>query len=184
MWERHLSTLVVKNVPQLTMYLFRNQLNLERIVNLSRLKSAVTICYYWSIQEPGTAEMNNVDTKRKTESDIKIFKDLISTVGSLRNPEDIGVEEIAMLLAWFFCQRTRHPNRSTGTCFLEICIQASIQYRYLSGVVQLSYYVFYVLSSVLWCLVRLLSQLFLWGIMSYLCPQAACVESQLCWLYT
>jgi len=36
--------------------------------------------------------MKNVNTKRKTESDIRIFKDCLPTVGELRNPEDIGVE--------------------------------------------------------------------------------------------
>jgi hypothetical protein len=43
--------------------------------------------------------MKNVNTKRKTESDIKrIFKDWLSKVGELRNPEDIGVEEMNMHL--------------------------------------------------------------------------------------
>ena len=36
--------------------------------------------------------MKNV--KRKTESDIRIFKDWLSTVTTYRNPEYIGVEEV------------------------------------------------------------------------------------------
>jgi hypothetical protein len=39
------------------------------------------------------AEMKNINVKRKTESDIRIFNDLLSTVWELCNPEDIGVEE-------------------------------------------------------------------------------------------
>jgi hypothetical protein len=45
--------------------------------------------------------MKNVNAKRKTESDIRIFKDGLSTVGELRNPEDIGGEEMNMHLARF-----------------------------------------------------------------------------------
>jgi len=37
--------------------------------------------------------MKNTITKRKTESDIRIFNDLLSTVWELCNPEDIGIEE-------------------------------------------------------------------------------------------
>jgi hypothetical protein len=39
--------------------------------------------------------------KRKTESDIRIFKDCDLTVGELRNPEDIGIKEMNMHLARF-----------------------------------------------------------------------------------
>ena len=46
--------------------------------------------------------MKNVNIKRKTESDIRIFKDWLSTVGEHRNPEYIGVEEMYMHLAIFF----------------------------------------------------------------------------------
>ncbi len=46
--------------------------------------------------------MKNINTKRKTESNIRIFKDWLSTVGEHRNPEYIGVEEIYMHLARFF----------------------------------------------------------------------------------
>ena len=42
--------------------------------------------------------MKNVNAKRKTESDIRIFKDWLSTVGEHRNPEYIGVEEMYMHL--------------------------------------------------------------------------------------
>jgi hypothetical protein len=38
--------------------------------------------------------MKNVNTKRNTESDIRIFKGGLSTVGELLNPKDIGVEEM------------------------------------------------------------------------------------------
>ena len=51
--------------------------------------------------------MKNVNTKRKTEIDIRIFKDWLSTVG------DIGVEEMNMHLEDFF-QHTRNPNRITN----------------------------------------------------------------------
>ena len=40
--------------------------------------------------------MKNVNKKRRTESDIIIFKDCDSTVGALRNTEDIGVKEVKM----------------------------------------------------------------------------------------
>jgi hypothetical protein len=33
--------------------------------------------------------MKKINTKRKTESDIRIFKDWLSTMGELHNPEDI-----------------------------------------------------------------------------------------------
>jgi len=33
--------------------------------------------------------MKNINAKRKTESDIRIFNDLLSTVWELCNPEDI-----------------------------------------------------------------------------------------------
>ena len=46
--------------------------------------------------------MKNVNTKRKTESDIRIFKDCLPTVGELRNPEDIGVEMNMHLGRFFF----------------------------------------------------------------------------------
>ena len=46
--------------------------------------------------------MKNVNAKRKTESDIRIFKDWLSTVGEHRDPEYIGVEEMYMHLAIFF----------------------------------------------------------------------------------
>jgi hypothetical protein len=65
------------------------------------------------MQQTITAEMKNVNTKRKTEIDIRIFKDWLSTVGELRNPEDIGVEEMNMNLEDFF-QHTRNPNRITN----------------------------------------------------------------------
>ena len=60
-----------------------------------------------SIQQIDAAEMNNVNTKRKTESDIRIFKDGLSTVGEPCNPKDIGVEEMNMLLQDFFSVRTK-----------------------------------------------------------------------------
>ena len=45
--------------------------------------------------------MKNVNIKRKTESDIRIFKDWLSTVGGHHNPEYIGVEEMYIHLAIF-----------------------------------------------------------------------------------
>ena len=65
------------------------------------------------MQQTITAEMKNVNTKRKTEIDIRIFKDWLSTVRELRYPEDIGVEEMNMHLEDFF-QHTRNPNRITN----------------------------------------------------------------------
>ena len=50
--------------------------------------------------------MKNINTKRKTESDIRIFNDLLSKVWELCNPEDIGVEETNMHLGRYF-QRTK-----------------------------------------------------------------------------
>ena len=58
--------------------------------------------------------MKNVNAKRKTESDIRIFKDWLSRVGEHRNPEYIGVEEMYMHLARFFFQRARNSNRITN----------------------------------------------------------------------
>jgi len=54
-----------------------------------------------NIQQTDTTEMKNFKAKRKTESDINIFKDCLSTVGELRNPEDIVVEEMNMHLENF-----------------------------------------------------------------------------------
>ena len=48
-----------------------------------------------------TSEMKNLNENRKTESGIIIFNDCDSTVGELRNPEDIGVAEMNMHLARF-----------------------------------------------------------------------------------
>jgi hypothetical protein len=48
-----------------------------------------------------TAEMKNLNANGKTESGIIIFNDCDSTVGELRNPEDIGVAEMNMHLARF-----------------------------------------------------------------------------------
>jgi hypothetical protein len=41
--------------------------------------------------------MKNANAKRKTESDIRIFKDWLSTVEEHHNPEDTGVEEMNMV---------------------------------------------------------------------------------------
>ena len=63
--------------------------------------------------------MKNVNAKRKSESDIRIyiFKDWLSTVGELRN-KDIGVEEMNMHLEDFF-QHARNPNMITNR-FIEM----------------------------------------------------------------
>jgi hypothetical protein len=58
--------------------------------------------------------MKNVNAKRKTESDINIFKDWLSTVGEHRNPEYIGVEEMYMHTDNTFFQRARNSNRITN----------------------------------------------------------------------
>ena len=60
------------------------------------------------------AEMKNVNKKRKTESDIRIFKDCESTLGELCNPEDIGVEEMNMHLARFFISVRTKSKRFTN----------------------------------------------------------------------
>ena len=81
----------------------------------------------WS--STSTAEMRNVNAKRKTESDIRIFKDLLPTVGEIRNPEDIGVEEMNMHLEDFFFS-SHEIQTGLRTDSLK-CIQASIS-RHLS----------------------------------------------------
>jgi hypothetical protein len=45
--------------------------------------------------------MKNLNEKRKAENGIIIFNDRDSTVGELRNPEDIGVAGMNMHLARF-----------------------------------------------------------------------------------
>jgi hypothetical protein len=57
--------------------------------------------------------MKNVNAKRKTESDIRIFNDWLSTVGEPCNPEDIGVHEMNMHIEDFF-QRAQNPIRITN----------------------------------------------------------------------
>jgi hypothetical protein len=78
-----------------------------------------------------TTEMKNVNTKRKTESDIRIFKDWLSTVREHRNPEYIGVEEMYMHMARFFSVCTKFKQYYEPNSLK--CIQASIS-RYLSFV--------------------------------------------------
>ncbi len=71
--------------------------------------------------------MKNINTKRKTESNIRIFKDWLSTVGERRNPEYIGVEEMYMHLARvFFSARPKFKQD-----YEPDLLQASIS-RYLS----------------------------------------------------
>jgi hypothetical protein len=53
--------------------------------------------------------MKNVNTKRKTESDIRIFKDCLPTVGELRNPEDIDRAHL------------RLSPMQKGTYYVHIC---------------------------------------------------------------
>ena len=64
--------------------------------------------------------------KLKTESDIRIFKDCDSTVGELRNPEDIRVEEMNMQLAGFFFISARTKSKTVYESVSLKCIQASI----------------------------------------------------------
>jgi len=66
--------------------------------------------------------MKNVNKKRKTESDIRIFKDCDSTVGELRNPEDIGVEEMNMQLARFFFISARTKSKKVYESYSLKCI--------------------------------------------------------------
>jgi len=73
--------------------------------------------------------MKNVNTKRNTESDIRIFKGWLSTVGELLNPKDIGVEELKIHLGRFFFNK-HEIQTGLWTDSLK-CIQASIS-RYLS----------------------------------------------------
>ena len=72
----------------------------------------------------------DVNTKRKTESDIRIFKDWISTVEELRNTKGIVVEEITMDLARFFLSARSKPKQDYEHDSLK-CSQASIS-RYVS----------------------------------------------------
>jgi hypothetical protein len=51
-------------------------------------------------------QVKNVSKKRKIESDIRVLMDCLSTVGELRNPEDIGVEVRNMHLARFVFKMT------------------------------------------------------------------------------
>jgi len=57
--------------------------------------------------------MKNVNTKRRTEGDIRVFKDGLSTVEEPRNPEDIGVEEINMHLGRLFSARPKSKQDYT-----------------------------------------------------------------------
>jgi hypothetical protein len=75
------------------------------------------------------AEMKNVNKKRKTESDIRIFKDCDSTLGELCNPEDIGVEEMNMHLARFFISACTKSKKFYESDSLK-CIQASISIHF------------------------------------------------------
>ena len=63
--------------------------------------------------------MKNVNGKRKTESDIRIFKDWLSTVGEHRNPEYIGVEEMYMHLTIIFFS-AHEIQTGLRTRFLEM----------------------------------------------------------------
>jgi hypothetical protein len=51
-------------------------------------------------------QVKNVPKIRKIESDIRVLMDCLSTVGELRNPEDIGVEVRNMHLARFVFKMT------------------------------------------------------------------------------
>ena len=53
------------------------------------------------VSQIDTAEMKNLNEKRKAENGIIIFNDRDSTVGELRNPEDIGIAEMKMHLERF-----------------------------------------------------------------------------------
>jgi hypothetical protein len=70
--------------------------------------------------------MKNVNKKRRTESDIIIFKDCDSTVGALRNTEDIGVKEVKMHPARFCFISARTKSKKVYASDSLKCIQASI----------------------------------------------------------
>jgi hypothetical protein len=92
------------------------------------------ICKYdrrGSIQQIDAAEMKNVNTKRKTKSDIMIFKDGLSTVGEPCNPKDIGVEEMNMHLTRFVF-RAHEIQTGLRTDSVK-CIQASIGWYLIDG---------------------------------------------------
>ena len=76
-----------------------------------------------------TPEMKNVNKKGKTKSDIRIFKDCLSTVGELCYPDYIGVEEMNMHSGRFFF--SAHEIKTGLRTDSLKCIQASIS-RYLS----------------------------------------------------
>ena len=74
--------------------------------------------------------MKNINAKRKTENNIRIFQDWLSTVGDDRNPEYIVVEEMYMHMARiFFSARTKFKQDYEPDALK--CIQASNS-RYLS----------------------------------------------------
>ena len=65
-------------------------------------------------------EMKNINTKLKTESNIRIFKDWLSTVGEHRNPEYIGVEEMYVHLARLFFFSAHEIQTGLRTRFIEM----------------------------------------------------------------
>ena len=72
--------------------------------------------------------MKNVKKKHVKLSDIRIFKDYDSTVGELRNPEDIGVD-MNMHLARFFISACTKSKKFYESDSLK-CIQASISIHF------------------------------------------------------
>ena len=76
--------------------------------------------------------MKNVNKKCKTESDIRILKDCDLTVVELRNPEDIGVEEMNMHLARLFISARTKSKKVYESDSLK-CIQAFISMYHSDG---------------------------------------------------
>jgi hypothetical protein len=74
--------------------------------------------------------MKNENTKRKTGYDVGIFKQLLSIVRELQNPEDIEVSELNMLLARFYLSVRTKLNQEYEPDSLK-SIQSSIS-RYLN----------------------------------------------------
>ena len=87
-----------------------------------------------NIQQTDTSEfvekMKNTNTKRKTESDLKIFKDWLSSVGEDNNSEDIEITVLNIHLARFFLSVRTKSMEDYEPDSLK-CMQSSIS-RYLS----------------------------------------------------
>ena len=66
--------------------------------------------------------MKNENIKRKTGYDVGIFKQWLSIVGELQNPEDIDVSEFNMLLTRFYLSVRTKLNREYEPDSLKIIV--------------------------------------------------------------